>query len=204
MDEEHERGLCGRRQAAAQRHAHPQRSDWPSAQTALACAAPAYAPARLAPIGQRGLLSGWMRVTVGLAVLFLVALGVLAALAIPAYRGYVVRTRIAEALQHTGAVRAAMVEHARRTGVCPRNDEGGFGTPESYAGPRIAALHIGTLENEHCAVAVQLRHVHPHVDGSTLLLEAVFHPRGTFWRCHGGTLPARYLPPDCRSVSTHP
>lgn len=153
-------------------------------------------PAQATPA--RSGLSGCAIAAIVLGVGGLVMLAILAAIAVPAYQDYVVRAKIHQIIVQVEPLKAAIAQHLEREGACPQNDDGGFGTPESYAGTTVASIRIGTLENERCAFELQLRGVDPRVDGETVRFEAIPADDGLAWDCSGGSLPAKYLPRHCR------
>lgn len=73
-----------------------------------------------------------------------VFLGILAAIAIPAYQDYTVRAKVANALAQASPVKLAVVEHWFSHQTCPTNADEGFAAPESYDdGQLLRAIHIG-------------------------------------------------------------
>ncbi|MCF7221567.1 pilin [Marilutibacter chinensis] len=150
------------------------------------------------PAPRKG-LSGCAIVAIVGAVLFVPVLGVLAAIALPAYQDYTIRAGVTQALAAAEPVKAGVAGFAAAEGRCPVNGEGGLGEAEDYAGPGLAAIRIGTLENGHCALELELAGAGEAVAGATLLLEAQPAADGAWsWRCDGSGLSASRLPRHCR------
>lgn len=155
-------------------------------------AAPAAAPPR------RG-LSGCLIAIIALAALAVPVLGILTAIAVPAYQDYTVRAEVARALAQTRGLQAAVDTWRRRHDSCPDNATPAFsrGQLDSFSGPGVAAIRLGTLENGHCAIGIELHNLgDPELDGRTVLLEST---ASHDWTCTGGSLAEKYRPARCRA-----
>lgn len=148
------------------------------------------------PERQRTGLSGCLIAFVVVVVVGIPVLGILAAIAIPAYQDYSVRAQVAEALNSSASAKSAVAERFTENQHCPANGEDGIGSPESYAGPHVLSITTGHLENGRCAIEVTLRtQARAELDGKTILLE--LDDDGTHWTC-SSEIPDRYLPASCR------
>jgi type IV pilus assembly protein PilA len=138
---------------------------------------------------------GAVAVVVGI---FLIAM--LAAIALPAYQDYTVKSRVVQAYNMTHEIQGTVDEQHQASGVCPDNDgvgltgdavlELGAGNGGSQA---QAAIDIGGSHDGHCSISLQFANVNPVVDGKTLILAST--ERG--WTCSGGTIDAKYRPRQC-------
>jgi len=130
------------------------------------------------------------------AVLVLIVGGVLAVLAVPAYRDYVARGKTTEALATLAPIKSAVAEFASEHGRCPVNDDEGFQPAEGYADGAVGAVRIGRFDNGHCGVEAELT-----VPGSTSLdgklLWLDYDGEQQHWTCSGEP-DDTYLPLDCR------
>ncbi|HEY4582356.1 MAG TPA: GYF domain-containing protein [Lysobacter sp.] len=119
-------------------------------------------------------------------------LGILAAIAVPAYRDYTIRAKLIGAADTRAAAIAPGIEAAReRLGRCPDDArEAGLGAADG--------IEFGEVDGGRCAFRITLRGVHPEVDGRTVVYAAPADA-GQPWDCTGGDLPARYRRPQCRS-----
>jgi type IV pilus assembly protein PilA len=129
------------------------------------------------------------------------AVGILAAIALPAYNDYVQRAKVAEVLASVAALKLSVAEHHARAGRCPDNDSGEIAplVAQLTQGPRVQAVRVGTLEGGRCAFEVTLRGLGAQ-DGKTILFEA--NRDASQWDCSGGDLPSRYRPMQCRPDPT--
>lgn len=145
-------------------------------------------------------MSGCLIAVIVLAVLALPVLGILAAIALPAYQDYTLRAKAMQSINEVSQVKLAIAEHmAVNGGDCPSNGDDGFGDPEDYATATTAQIKIGTMQGGHCAIELELRGIGERVDGKTIWFEAIPQDGGGLqWDCSGGDLPAIYRPSTCR------
>ena len=164
---------------------------------------PALPPPLPAPVAApapppRGLAGCALAALVVVAGVFVIAmLGILAAIALPAYQDYTLRARasaaIIEAQAHQADVVAFLEEHDR----CPNNDDEGFGPATDHAGTHLSSIEFGTFESSSlCGLAATISDpAHRQLDGNSLWLE--YNPAVGTWTC-SSSVDDRYLPPACR------
>jgi type IV pilus assembly protein PilA len=144
-------------------------------------------------------------------------IGILAAIALPAYQDYVVRARIAEAFVLAAPVQKAIGDYRDRWGVFPAsNAEAGLPAAESYVGN-----HVKSIQVEQGAIAITLNLPRSEIDGQQLhLIPAVNSAAPTtapfVWICERTkppagmktvvevpaerlTLPPKFIPSSCRA-----
>jgi type IV pilus assembly protein PilA len=144
-------------------------------------------------------MSGCLIALIVAGVLAVPVIGILAAIAIPAYNDYTVRAKTSQAIfDQADGLKTAIGEYWLEQGSCPANGEGGFGEPADYVSATLAGIQIGSLDNGHCAFEMEFQNIGSLVDGETVLFEAVPDDHLIDWNCHGGSLPARYRPAQCR------
>ena len=71
--------------------------------------------------------------------------GILAAIAIPAYNDYVARAKVAQAMGTTMALRWRVVEFREREERCPVNGDAGFSDDDLMLGPPVAAAVVKVI-----------------------------------------------------------
>lgn len=127
-------------------------------------------------------------------VLGLFVVGILAAIAIPAYNDYLLRSKVAAAEHHARGVQELIETHRLDTGECPANREIGFdeSTVVELGGDDQATMRLGS---GRCAIEMTFANVDPKIDGKTIIFES----GDSGWDCRGGTVPSKYRSPQCRS-----
>ena len=157
------------------------------------------ASARRDTAPKRG-LSGCAIVAIVLGALAIPVIGILAAIAVPAYQDYTVRAQTTAGLiGAASAIKRQVATHVERTGHCPGNDD------MAPVIQRFTGLHpksrlvFGSVDSGQCAFEFTLGGMSPAVEGSTWLYVAYQEGDGMAWDCSGGTLPNRYRPAACRA-----
>lgn len=139
-------------------------------------------------------MSGCLIALIVVAVLAVPAIGILAAIAVPAYHDYTLRAKVAAGAASAEPLKLAVAEFHGQRQACPDNDSPGFKAAEAYAGPQVASITIGTFENERCGIELRLRDTgSDKVDGKALWWEF----DGNAWQC-SSEIDDRYLPQHCR------
>lgn len=122
-------------------------------------------------------------------------IAILAAIALPAYQDYVIRTQVAEGLALAGGPRAAVWDYVSNKGVVPAsNTEAGLGPASSITGPYVSSVAVDgtgvviTFGNE-----ANLR-----ISGETLIMAPGNNSGALEWSCDSGTLDPKYRPTVCR------
>ena len=124
-------------------------------------------------------------------------IGILAAIAIPAYQDYIVRTKISEGLNMAGAAKLAVAETYDSTGVLPpANSDAGLPSATSITGSYVTSITVNTgvvdiLYNTSVGG-------NPTANGTTMTLDPSTSEGSMMWDC-SGTMANKYRPANCRS-----
>ena len=127
-------------------------------------------------------------------------LGILMAIAIPAYQDYTVRAQVSEGMNLAGAAKLAVAETKSSTGEFPTgNLAAGVATATSIQGNNVQSVTVGTsgeisiLYSGGAAINGQTLVLHPEFDGGSVV-----------WTCDdtkaatAGTVAMKYRPSNCR------
>lgn len=127
-------------------------------------------------------------------------IAILAAIAIPAYQGYLQRAQVAAAIAQAESLEAQVDQAWQASGKCPVNGEHGIGNADSYASRQLQSITVGSMqEGGSCALELTLRAPgQSMLDGKRVWLtmdkDSGVTPN---WRC-SSELPDRILPMNCR------
>ena len=129
-------------------------------------------------------------------------IAILAAIAIPAYQDYLVRTQVAEGVTLMDAGKIAATEYYSNYGVFPPSQKSaGMPTDTSIQGSYVSKVDItantGLITATFSKTAPQK--ANSNIDADTILLSPVTVKGGTItWKCKSANLPAKYLASNCR------
>jgi type IV pilus assembly protein PilA len=128
-------------------------------------------------------------------------LGILMAIAIPAYQDYTVRAKVSEGMNLAGAAKLAVAE--------TRNTLGTFGSTgnaasanNSFGLPLAASINGNNVTSVDAAATTGIITItyrnDPAIANQTLILTPVFAGGAVTWTCLTGTVQAKYKPSNCR------
>ena len=127
-------------------------------------------------------------------------IGILAAVAIPAYQDYIARSQVTEAINLTGGLKAPIAEYFQNTGSAPSLADVGATTSGKY----VASLTIGTFGTNGITVEATMKNtgLNKNIQGGKFGIESP--DAGSTWLC--GSLATntandindRYLPSSCK------
>ncbi|MBC8881914.1 MULTISPECIES: pilin [Pseudomonas] len=122
--------------------------------------------------------------------------GILAAVALPAYQDYTVRAQVAELIGLTDGAKVAVTENYQSTGAFPAsNQAAGYG---GATGRYTTSVVIGA--NGLITATADAVNSNPAIRGLTITLTPAVAAAGNnvvTWTC-GGTIDQRFRPTSCR------
>jgi len=123
-------------------------------------------------------------------------IGILAAIAIPAYQDYIVRSKVSEGLNMAGAAKLAVAETYDSKGSFPSVDNLSYGLPTdtSIKGNYVTFINANAGDG---VITIQYVNVHTDVDGQTVTLTPTPTAGSMKWVCTS-SMASKYLPANCR------
>jgi type IV pilus assembly protein PilA len=130
-------------------------------------------------------------------------IGILAAIAIPAYQDYTIRSKVSEGLNLAGAAKLAVAETYDSKGNFPTAGNISYGLPTDVSIAGNYVLSVGAAANTGIITITYNGNVggNPSANGKTIQLRPDTSSIGAMgWICGGGTtdMPNKYLPATCR------
>jgi type IV pilus assembly protein PilA len=130
-------------------------------------------------------------------------IGILAAVAIPAYQDYIARSQVAEAVNLMGATKSALAEYIGDKGAWPTSLTDVVLTTAGKYTAAVSGTDSGTINGSASSYTVQAtmktQGVNAALFGGTVQLNTVNAAK--YWTCTTGTvngLASKYLPGACR------
>lgn len=125
-------------------------------------------------------------------------IGILAAIAIPAYQNYTKRAHVTEGINLAGAAKTAVAEFALSNNAWPKtNASTGLSTAASIKGNAVTSVAVGTGDGAAADGQILITY-NTKVDSQTLILSPTTSAGGVIWKCKAGTLNNELLPSSCR------
>lgn len=139
-------------------------------------------------------------------------IGILAAIAIPAYQRYIARAQVSEGVTLIGGLKLEFTSFYGEAGSCPVNGLNNFGTPTDYQGKYVAQVDFGgalpSITDSVCSIIATFKTtgVSPDIAGKTVIVSMNQPSTGstgyTGWEMRqtltGGTVPSPVLPSNLR------
>ena len=120
-------------------------------------------------------------------------IGILAAVALPAYQDYTKRARVSEGLSLASGAKASIAEFVANNNVWPTNNaSAGLAAAADIKGNGVTS--VGVAGN-----TITVTFNNKVANGATLLVAGTTTAGGVTWDCKtGGTLDAKFRPAECR------
>ena len=124
-------------------------------------------------------------------------IGILAAIAIPAYQDYTIRAQVSEGLSLAAGSKVAVTEFYQDRGTWPSNNtEAGVSPPTNISGKYVTQVDV---TSENIAVTYGGTEVNNNIANAVLTLSATDNTGAIEWDCAGdSTLVPKWLPAACR------
>ena len=123
-------------------------------------------------------------------------IGILAAIAIPAYQDYTIRAQVSEGLNLTGACKAAVTEFYQDTGGFPAdNATAGLAAAVEIEGKYTLSVTVNAGDCE----ATYGNEANSNITNAVLTMSPTDNAGSVSWDCQGdATLVDKWLPAACR------
>jgi type IV pilus assembly protein PilA len=142
----------------------------------------------------------WLIVLLVMGACAIPVVGILAAIAVPAYGDYTERAKVSGALNEAVAYKLAVAEHYMTNETCMTDEDAAAASmaPSPTGLASIKSVTFGALDNESCGFEITLAdQAYPKVPGATILFELVDGDTSE-WICSSDSIDQKHLPAECR------
>ena len=134
-------------------------------------------------------------------------IGILAAVAIPAYQDYIARAQASEGVTLATGLKGIVNDAYSQTGTCPTVTELGYGSAAAISGRYVESIDIITETGSLCTLNVLYRNadIALGIQAKTLKISMVRTAGGgdagsSQWKCHSTDIEQKYLPKACTGI----
>ena len=122
-------------------------------------------------------------------------LGILMAIAIPAYQDYTVRAKVSEGMNLAGAAKLAVAETYSSKGAFPTsNASAGLPLSTSITGNNVKSVSVGNSGQ----ITITYTNDTNLNDKTMILIPSAANAGSVSWSCKTGDVVAKYRPSNCR------
>ena len=129
-------------------------------------------------------------------------IGILAAIAIPAYQNFTIRAQVSEALSLAQGARVAVAEFRQETGNFPAdNGTAGLEDPTDISGRLVDSVTVSATADNGIITVRMNDDNFGGANGTDIILTAEDNAGSLEWTCSSADLPDSQLPGACRAVA---
>lgn len=127
--------------------------------------------------------------------------GILAAVALPAYQDYTARAQMSEALTLAEGQKSAVVEYYSDNGTFPNsNTSAGIAASNEIKGKYVASVKVeGNASVASITATMNSSNVNKDIKSKTLVLVGKQSSGSFSWECEKGSVDEKFLPSTCRT-----
>lgn len=125
-------------------------------------------------------------------------IGILAAVAIPAYQDYILRAKITEVIGLAAKDKTSISEYFLTKGTMPASTKTAGISEDANQSTYLSKITFIYTDADTASVTYTLANLQDNVDGDTIIFEGTGSASGVRWTCNTGTLQMKYRPSNCR------
>lgn len=126
-------------------------------------------------------------------------IGILAMIAVPAYKDFTVRSKISEGLSLASGAKTSVIEYYQTQGNWPTDNAiAGLPSAEHISGEYV---HSVAIQGNQVVVTFGAG-AGEALTGHDLIMTATDNSGSISWNCHADKIENKFLPPTCRDTRT--
>lgn len=125
-------------------------------------------------------------------------IGILAAVAIPAYQDYTIRAKVSEIMGLAAKDKTSVSEYYITVGSMPGSATAAGVSTDAAQSQYVSAIAYTSTGSTNATITYTTTNLGGTADNSTVVFTGTGGNPGVSWTCNGGTLEDKYLPANCR------
>ena len=126
-------------------------------------------------------------------------IAILAAIAIPAYQDYTIRSQVSEGMSLSDGAKTAVAEYYSNKGTWPAtNAPAGLATSTDIKGSYVSSVAIANGKITATYSSTSPQKASTKINNKTLILSPIANNGSVAWTCDTGNVDKKYLPSSCR------
>ena len=126
-------------------------------------------------------------------------IGILAAIAIPAYQDYTIRAQVSEGMSLASGAKTALAEFYNQRGQFPdSNASAGLATNTSITGQYVTQVDVNGANGTGIIEVTFGNQANNNISGDTLEFSAIANAGSVDWICGSTNIESKYRPTSCR------
>jgi len=127
-------------------------------------------------------------------------IGILAAIAIPAYQDYTVRAKVSEVMGIAAKDKTTISEYYVTVGSMPTTaNQAGINTAAAQS-TFVSTIAFANVSATNATMTYTLANLASDINGQTIVFSGTGSTDGVVWTCSDGNAPDKYLPANCRGT----
>jgi type IV pilus assembly protein PilA len=125
-------------------------------------------------------------------------IGILAAVAIPAYQDYTIRAKVTEVLGIAASAKTSISEYYSSVGIMPTNASNSGVNTSPLQSTYISDVTFTRTSDTVADIEYDLANLNSDINTETVVFEGTGSNNGISWTCNSGSAPSKFLPANCR------
>ena len=126
-------------------------------------------------------------------------IGILAAVAIPAYQDYTIRAKVSEIMGLAAKDKTSVSEYYITVGSMPSTADAAGVSTDAAQSQYVSTIAFNQTASNVATITYTTENLGGTADNTTVIFTGTGGNPGVSWTCSGGTLEDKYRPANCRN-----
>ncbi len=125
-------------------------------------------------------------------------IGILAAVAIPAYQDYTIRAKVTEVLGIAASAKTSVSEYYSSVNSMPADEDASGVNTSALQSTYVSDIEYAQVSATVSTITYTLANLNSDINGETIIFRGTGSNNGVQWTCNTGSADAKFLPANCR------